>query len=137
LARVILTKEVGLVLCPDTAGLDMGGVTWAISINNACSDSCPAREGKPDPASQSQRVGASRGDRGCDLSIAQEKGATILSLAKVIMDVMACDSMERVGRMEPFIQTSSWWHFLVEVALVYSKDINLELGLESPKVLYL
>jgi len=99
------------VLCLDTVGLDKGGVSGVVGTNNACSDSCPAREGEPNPVSKSQRVGDSRGDRGCDLPIAQEKGATILSLAKVIMDVMACDSMERVGRMEPFIQTSSWWHF--------------------------
>ena len=111
MARVILTEKIGTVLCLDAVGLGKRGDAGAVSTDDACSDSCLAREGKPDTVTQSQRVRASRGDRGHDLSIAQEKSATILSLAKVIMDVMACDSMERVGRMEPFIQASSWWHF--------------------------
>jgi len=46
--------------------------------------------------------------------------------------------MERVGRAEPFIQPSSWWHlFPVEVAFATTKDVNIKLGLECPKVLHL
>jgi len=67
------------VLCLDAVGLDEGGVAGVVSTNNACSGSCLAREGKPDPASKAQRISASRGDRGCDLTIAQKEGATILA----------------------------------------------------------
>jgi len=52
LAGVILTEEVGALLCPDTVSLAKGGVAGAVSANDACSNSSLARKGKPDPASQ-------------------------------------------------------------------------------------
>ena len=54
------------------------------------------------------------------------------------MNVIASNNAERVLGAEPFMQPSSWWHFLpVKVAFAATKDIYLELGLEGPEVLYL
>jgi len=126
------------VLSPDAVGLDKGRVTWSVGTDYMCGSSCPSRESKPDPESEAQRIGASRGDRGHDLTIAQKEGATILSYVKVIMDVMARDCTEGAVSAEPFIKSSSQWHlFPVDVAFTTTKDINFKLGLESPKVLNL
>jgi len=50
----------------------------------------------PDPASKAQKIRAGRGDRGCDFSIAQKEGTSKLLLAKVIVNVMTSNNMERV-----------------------------------------
>jgi len=41
-------------------------------------------------------------------------------------------------RVEPFVELACWWHlFPLDITFVTTKDVNLELGLESPKVLNL
>jgi len=92
-----------VLLCLDAAYLGKGRVTGVVGTNDACGSPCLSQEGKPDPASQPGRVGASSRDRGCNLSIAQEEGGTKLPLAKVIMDVVTSNSMEGVLGAEPFI----------------------------------
>ena len=82
------------VLSPDTVGLDKGKVTWLVGTDYTCGSSWPSRESKPDPVLKAQRISAGRGDRGCDLTIAQKEGATILSLAKVITGFVARDGTE-------------------------------------------
>ena len=127
-----------MLLWPNAAGLSKRGITGAVRADDMCGSSCPSREGKPDPASQPGRVRSSGRDRGCNLTTTQKEGATKLLLAKVIMNVMASNNTERVLRVEPFMQPSSWWHFLpVKVTFASAKDIHLELGLEGLEVLYL
>ncbi len=126
------------MLCPDAAGLSKRGIAGVVCTYDTCGSSCLSQEGKPDPASQPRRVRSSGGDRGCNLTIAQKEGAAKLSLAKVIMNVIASNNAERVLGAEPFMQPSSWWHFLpVKVTFASTKDIHLELGLKGLEVLYL
>jgi len=38
-------------------------------------------------------------------------------------------------RLEPFVESTSWWHlFPVDITFTMSIDVNLELGLESTKI---
>jgi len=70
--------------------------------------------------------------------MSQKEGTTKLFLAKIIVDIVTRDNMERVGRAEPFIESASWGHLLpVEVAFTTSKYIYLELCLEGSEVLHL
>jgi len=127
-----------MLLCPNAAGLSKRGIAGAVRTYDMCGSSCPSQEGKPNPASQPRRVRSSGRDRGCNLTITQKEGASKLSLAKVIMNVIASNNAERVLGAEPFMQPSSWWHFLpVKVTFASTKDIHLELGLKGLEVLYL
>jgi len=70
--------------------------------------------------------------------MSQKEGTTKLFLAKIAVDVVTHDNTERVGRVEPFIESASWGHLLpVEVAFTTSKYIYLELCLEGSEVLHL
>jgi len=98
------------MLSMDAVSLDKRGVTRPVGTDDACGNSHPSRQGKPDPAAQTGGIYTSSRDGGGNLTIAQKEGTPVLVLTKVIMGVMAADHMERVVRLEPFIKVACWWH---------------------------
>jgi len=86
--------------------------------------------------SQTRRVCACIQDGGCDFAIAQEEHATILSLPKVTMGVVARDCTEGLVGLEPLIKVTCRWHpFPIDAALTAPKDINIKLCLEGMKIM--
>ncbi len=127
--RAPLTEEVGAVLVVDTIGLGKGRITRLAGTDDMGGGTCLTGQGEPNPMSQTRRVCAR-----IPVVICHFPGGRcpILSVAKVIMGVVARDCMEGIVGTEPLIKVTCRWHlFPIHVALAAPKDINIELCLEA------
>jgi len=96
----------------------------------------------PDRANQTQCLrpkGSIPGrDRSGNLTMSQKEGATILSLAKVIVGVVVRNCTDQVMGAEPFVEVTSWWHtFPFGMTFKATKDVNVKLSLESMEIMNL
>jgi len=116
------------VLGVDAVGLGKGRVTLLIGADDVHGGVCSARQGEPDPLSQTRGVGTRIQDGSSDLDMPQEESTTVLFVAKVIVGLMARDCVEWIVGLEPLIKVACRCHlFPIDVAPTASKYINIKL----------